>query len=53
MQLQPMPGVVGAKGAHGVRPYAGLVDAVRMIVAEEGALGLYKGAYPRLKRMDR
>ncbi|CAN0483475.1 unnamed protein product, partial [Scytosiphon promiscuus] len=41
MQLQDNTAKPGA-----VRPYAGLMDAARTIVREEGALALYSGAVP-------
>eukprot|EP00752_Nemacystus_decipiens_P005250 g4764.t1 len=34
--------------ASGVRPYSGLIDAVRTITREEGPLALYKGSVPAL-----
>eukprot|EP00903_Cladosiphon_okamuranus_P009102 g8700.t1 len=34
--------------ASGIRPYSGLIDAVRTITREEGPLALYKGAVPAL-----
>ncbi|CAM9171277.1 unnamed protein product [Pylaiella littoralis] len=43
MQLQNKNAKVGV-----VRPYSGLIDAVRTITREEGPLALYKGAVPAL-----
>ncbi|CAN0282553.1 unnamed protein product, partial [Ectocarpus sp. 12 AP-2014] len=43
MQLQDKKAKSG-----GVRPYSGLMDAVRTITREEGPLALYKGAVPAL-----
>lgn len=50
MQLQPVITAGGEVKMAGVKPYTGIMDAVTMIVKEEGALGLYKGT-PQCTRL--